>query len=209
MGTKDPNLPIIAPNPDDTPGLYNSFKLAGTWSPGTCRFDSPPKRLTGWDLQAPSGGAGGWTIPHKQPPIKFTMKIKIWKGDGPDGEDVNDYPAWEAFKKIFLTPIKKNSKKALAIYHPQLAGLLPPVTDVVIEGWTDVAPDPEGGGTATIDFIEYRPFITQPVKPLIGTTTAKNDPNADVKAALDLATKENQDPGTLTPAQRHAIGLDP
>lgn len=104
MAGPPPNLPIIAPNPVDTPELYEQFKLQGQWSPGICKFDPPPARVTGWDIQAPSGGGGGWTLKHKEPPISFSVKIRLWKGDDAEGGDVDHFAPWEAFKKIFARP---------------------------------------------------------------------------------------------------------
>jgi hypothetical protein len=208
MASKPVNLPIPgAPDPTTTPDLYDSFKLQGVWSPGVCHFPSAPKRATGWDIQVPAGTGGGFTILHKIPPIKFSLTIELWKGDGADGEDVDWFLPWLTFKKILTTTIKRNSPHALSFWHPLTAGLDPPCTDVVTELRSEPNPDGTGRGTVEIDFLEYKPLIIRPVARLTGTSTSKSDPNADVKQLVGLATDEFKDPGTLTPAQRQAIGL--
>ena len=178
--------PILAAvNPVDIPDAYDQFKLAGQWSPGICHFDPPPKRLTGWDIQVPSGGSGGFTILKKAPPITFTVKIFLWKGDDELGGDVDHFATWETFKKVLATIIKRNDKKALEIYHPLLAGLQPPVTSVVHASASEPAPDGQGGAWVEIVFDEYRPLIIKPIKPLNGSALDISDPNAQRKAFLD------------------------
>lgn len=182
-------LPIIAANPVDSPELYDQFQLAGQWSPGVATFDPPPTRDEGWDQQNPPGG-GGFTIHKRTPPISFTVKLYLWKGDDDQGGQVDHFAAWETWKKILYTPIRKNSPKALDFYHPQLEGLNPAIRSVVVKSHTDPAPDGKGGATVTIVFLEYRPFIRKPVKALTGPTVNKNDPNAALKAAVAQATAE-------------------
>lgn len=184
------DLPLIGINPVDNPELYDQFKLAGTWSPGICHFDAPPKRLTGWSLQVPSGTVGGVTIKNRVPPIKFSVRIELWKGDDENGGDVDHFSTWEQFKKLLVKPVKPNQPKALAIYHPLLAALQPPVTDVVVEDYNEPAPDGTGLGVVTIDFIEFRPIIIKPIVGLNGTLTGKSDPNADLKKKVADATTE-------------------
>lgn len=185
-------LPIIAANPVDTPEMYEQFMLGGSWSPGVCMFDPAPTRDEGWDVQAPPGG-GGYTIHKRTTPISFTVKIKLWKGDDERGNPVDHFATWDTWKKILYKPIKRNSPKALDIYHPQLEGLNPAIRSVVVKSHTDPKPDGSGGADVVIVFLEYRPFIRKKTKPLVGTTTGKDDPNADLKRqVLDATTEFNQ-----------------
>lgn len=193
------DLPIIGANPVDTPQLYDSFRLAGQDSPGVCSFDSPPKRGTGWDLQAPSGGSGGYTVKHKVPPISFTVKLYLWKGDDLYAMPVDHFSKWETFKRLLVKPVKTTDPKALAIYHPQLAGLQPPVTDVVVGSASEPAPDGKGGAWVEILFHEFRPFRFKAIKGLNGTTTAKNrDPNQDLKDFTGYMVTVQQQPTSST-----------
>ncbi len=200
-------LPVIdgEPNMVDNPELWDRLYIAGKMSPGICHFPQAPKRATGWDLQVPSGGHGGNTLKKTVPPIEFSVVLELWKGDGAEGEDVDHLGEWENWKPILATAIKPplytgskyaaSSMRALAIYHPLLAGLTPPVTDVVVKSVTEPLPDGTGRGFVTIEFIEYRPFLPRPTVPLNGTTTRTGQvaggTNTDAKAKLDQARQEN------------------
>lgn len=175
--------------------------------PGVTKFTSAPKRLTGWDIQVPAGTGGGFTILHRIPPIEFSTQTTIWVGEDEMGTDVNHWAAWDTWKKILKTPIKKNSARALTIFHPLLAGLDPPCDNVVGKARTEPLPSGDGAAIITIDYLEYKPIIIRPIKQMTGTSTNKNDPNAIYKEQVALALTEYQDPGTLTAAQRSQIGL--
>lgn len=171
-------------NPVDNFADYDSFLLAGVRSPGVCTFPQAPERVEGWEQQVPSGGGGGFTVHKRTPPIEFDVELYVWIGEDEFGAPVDGFKAYEDFTKLFKTPIKKNSPKALAFSHPLTDKLSPPVATVVVGKWSMPKPDGEGGGTARIHFEEYRPLITQPVVGPKGTFTKKSDPNADLKNQL-------------------------
>ena len=91
----------------------------------------------------------------------------------------------------------------IEIYHPQLAGLKPPIISVFINGITE--PQPVGGGKfiAKIDFTENLPPVADGAGGAItgskagGFSPRRNaydDANADVKAQRDALLEEFQSP---------------
>ena len=91
----------------------------------------------------------------------------------------------------------------IEIYHPQLAGLKPPIISVFIGGITE--PQPTGGGKflVKIDFTENLPPVADGAGGAIagskagGFSPRKNaydDANADVKAQRDALLEEFQSP---------------
>lgn len=93
--------------------------------------------------------------------------------------------------------------QGLDIYHPQLAGLKPPIVSVNVVGWTEPQPDGKGGGVVKIDFEENRPPT-----PTAGGTVAGSksggysprskgfgpDPNQDLKDEAAALTAEFKAP---------------
>lgn len=182
-------------NPVDTPLAYDSFRLVGVLSPGVCRFPSAPTRDEGWDVQAPSGTGGGYTIHHRTPPIEFDVEVYLWKGENEYGVFVDEFTAWDKFEPLLFIPVKRNSPKALAFQHPLTDGLNPAITQVVVKSHTKPLPDGKGGGTVKIRFIEYRPLIFKPIKGPAGVDTSKSDPNADLKRKVRELTATFQQVG--------------
>ncbi len=172
-------------NPVDMPELWDTFLLAGRRSPGLCKFPTLPKRDEGWDVQVPKGTTGGNTIHNNQPPVKFSVELRLWKDD-----KVDHFARWEDWKDILQTPVKANDPKALDIWHPQLEGLK--IRSVVVASRAEYVPDGYGGARVTWDFLEYRPPATKKAQAPAGSksssTTKKNDPNADLKKEIEELT---------------------
>jgi hypothetical protein len=186
-------------NPVTDFAAYDAFILAGVKSPGICTFPTAPERIEGWEQQIPSGSGGGYTIHKRSPPIEFDIELYLWVGEDENGVMVDGFAAYEAFKKIYRTTVKKTDPKALSFSHPLTDKLDPPVASVVIGKWGMPKPDGEGGGTARIHVVEYRPYIVKPVTGPQGTFAKKSDPNADLKnkLAVDLVTLDSvRNPGS-------------
>ncbi len=181
-------------NPYDWPELYDKLFLAGTVSPGVCKMSSPPQRDEGWDKQEQKGKAGGETIHNGKKLIEFEVEFELWKDDV-----VDCFEEWDEWKKILLTPIKKNAPRALDVYHPQLDGL--DIKSVVATSWTEPVPDGKGGAKVKIKFLEYSPpkpkAAGKPKGSKAGGGSGGNgsgseppDPNAELKKEVAEKTEE-------------------
>ena len=177
-------------NPLDNPALYDVFRLGGVRSPGLCKFDPPPVRDQGWDVQTAGATKGAGLARRTMPPVRFKVAIYLWKD-----ENVDHFAGWDDWKRLLLVSSKSTGATALDINHPLCSALQPPITSVVVGPYNEPVPDGKGGATITIEFIEYRPPKTSAVVKPGGSTVSSNaagagaagskgDPNADLKAQL-------------------------
>lgn len=187
MSTTVPGVDPVA-----FPSLYDTFLLAGEFSPGRCRFNFPT-RVEGWDNQQPKGSRGGESVHNATPLIDFDVEIYIWRDRG---KGVDHFARWEAWAPLLGTPVAKNAQKALDIYHPQLDGLN--VTSVVVKTWTQPQPDGKGGATVKIKFAEYAPHKEAANGKPNGSKSFHGekeppDPNKDLKDKVKKATEDFND----------------
>ena len=183
-------------NPVDNPEAYDVLVLAGLESPGICKL-TVPTRETGWDQQQGKDGSAGESVQNGTKGLEIQCEFYLWK-DPATG--IDHFAEWDSFVLLLKEPTKKNSPKALDIYHPSLENK--GISSVVVKSWSNPQPDGVGGGTAKVVFLEYLPSKPKGAggKPKgskaggEGSGAQAPDPNADVKAALESETQAYNDP---------------
>lgn len=186
---------MSALNPYRNADGWDVLILAGLESPGICKL-TVPSRETGWDQQQGKDGAPGESVQNGTKGAEIQCEFYLW--EDPANPDLDMFAEWETFRETILKlPVKKAQPKALDIYHPALEGKN--ITSVVVKSWGNPQPDGLGGGTAKVVFLEYLPSKPKGAggKPKGSKANEKGDPpdpNADVKAELDEATQEFNEP---------------
>lgn len=132
-----------------SPGPYTVVKAMDQTSPGLVLIDKIEgwKREEKWDTKAGKGTAGATTTHTESPPAEGSFTIRL--------ATEADIAAWPQWLAIFRFDASKKSAAAVAIYHPSLASLQPPVTAVVMTGHTPVVPTVYGYADVTITLKEY------------------------------------------------------
>lgn len=179
-------------DPVTNPKQYDKLIVDGAQSPGICKLSSPTREY-GWDQQKAQGNDGAAAILNGSGLAEFEAEIYLWLD--PDGTD--HFARWEKFRPVLQRPVKQGDKKALDIYHPQLAEL--GIRMVVVKSISAPQPDGKGGATVKIKFLEYAPKkklrsvkVDAAGKPI----SEKANPNADIDAAQaqlnDMTKRQNQ-----------------
>ncbi len=183
---------MSAPNPIDTPELYEGVVLGGLLSPGKVTLSGHDRKVV-WDIKNGSAQSGAGMSVKEIPPIEFTASFYLVKDDA---EGVDDLAAWPAFHAMINSTVSGKTPKALDVYHPDLS-----VNDIksVVKGTVGgVTHDGKGGQTIVVKFQEYRPAVAKGGSPTGSGTKPKKpgtapDPNAAAKAELARLTKQYQD----------------
>lgn len=213
-GTNKPaNTPaptVTAPSPAPSwltsPDAWRVLKAAGVPSPGNIPLPggvSGWKREEKWDAKAGKGTAGA-TITHTESPLaEGSFTFELW---------LDRHPAdWAAWLAIFRYDATKKTGQSVAVYHPALASLQPPVTDVVMTGHTPILPDARGRAEVTISLKETRPSKA------VGSSTAgkgsvqyyqagKSGPGANGVQEDPAITKLRQQAAALAKEAQEASG---
>jgi len=171
------------PNPVDSPDLYNVIELAGRKSPGIVTL-SGHDRNEKWDIKPADGSAGASTTYKGEEIAQFQASFYLVKDPT---QDLNEFADWESFAALIRSSLPTGGKpKALTIYHPDLAANdIKSVCKASIGG---MAHDGNGGATVVVKFLEFRPPKKKggaPKSTSTSSTTAKPDPNADLKRQID------------------------
>lgn len=156
------SAPSGAPSWLTHPEAWRQLKASGVMSPGNIPLPSGIqgwKREEKWDAKAGKGTTGA-TMTHTESPLaEGSFTFELWLD-----RHSND---WAQFLAIFRYDSTKKQGQSVAVYHPALASLQPPVTDVVMTGHTPLVPDTRGLATVTISLKETRQSKA------VGSSTAK------------------------------------
>jgi len=178
------------PNPVDHPGLYDVIELAGRKSPGIVTL-SGHDRNEKWDVKEPDGSGGGSTTHKGEKVTEFQASFALLKDPT---IPLDEFAEWETFPALIRSSLPSSgTPKALAIYHPDLAAN--DIKSVSKAGIGGMVHDGKGGATVVVKFLEFRPAKKKGGTPSsTKATTAKPDPNADLKKQIDELLKEAQRP---------------
>lgn len=178
-------MPNIIVNED----LYNVILLKGVPSPGQVTL-SGHDRVAQWDVKSGPSLNGATTTLKAIPPIEFSASFYL-VNDFSQG--IDDFAAWDEFRKIIDSTLVGSSPKALDIYHPDLAEN--DIKSVVKASVGGRIYDGKGGCTVVVKFQEYR----QPKKSggtPSGSTSNKGaqtpDPNQAAKDEIARLTAQYQ-----------------
>jgi hypothetical protein len=187
------------PNPNDDEELFNAIVIGGVRSPGIVTL-SGHAREENWDVKEGDGSAGASTTHKGEKIARFTATFELWDEAG----TFDHFAEWEPF----VRHVRKATSTAMDVYHPDLVPL--DVRSVVVAKVGGVTHDGKGGGSAAIDFLEYRPPKPKTSTPggsqangsvvggvaggEAGGTTGEVDPNADAAAELDRLVQQAQEP---------------
>lgn len=177
------------PNPIDNESLYDAIVLANKRSPGRVTLSNHDRNQR-WDVKEPVGHGGGTTTYKGETIAQFQCEFMLVK-DPVLGLD--EFAEWDAFAALIKSMLPKSgAPKATPIYHPDLAANdIKSVSQASIGGMIH---DGKGGAKVVVKFLEYRPakktsgLATKPTK------DAPPDPNADLKAQIDVLLKEAKKP---------------
>lgn len=147
-------------------------------------------RWKNWDIQKAKGSSGASSSLEGDPIGKFEATFHL-AGDSLTDPQLNDFEAWESFRRLIESMTSGPKPIALPVYHPDLAA----------NGFTEVssggigAPVYPGDGSKkiTVRFVEYKPpkpktSSRAKAKPGLGSARkgvqAPPDPNAAAKREL-------------------------
>jgi hypothetical protein len=176
----------MPPNPIDHSELYNVIELAGRKSPGIVTL-SGHDRNEKWDIKDADGSGGASTTYKGEQVAQFQASFYLVMDPV---QNLDEFAEWESFAALIRSSLPNSGQpKALTIYHPDLAANdIKSVCKASIGG---MAHDGKGGATVVVKFIEPRKPKKKGGTPKSTTaTTAKVDPNADLKKQIDDLLKE-------------------
>jgi hypothetical protein len=138
-------------NPVDNPEAYNSILLAGERSPGFVVL-SGHERVQKWDVKESKKNSGASTTHQGEAVGTFTATFTLVR-DAISG--IDEITEWESYQTLIESTVKGSEKKALTVYHPDLArnGF----TSVVLGKMGGMTHDKGGGATIAVLFQEYFP----------------------------------------------------
>lgn len=174
---------MISPSGDHNQWDY--LIVGGVTAPGVVRITGPGLVL-GWDIQSPTGMAGGITRRTGEPIKEFDAEFDL--SDEVDANGNSDFTNWDAFQSMLEASAPQGVGKkphALSVYHPDLARNH--ITAVTYRGISQTALDGKGGGKITVKFIEYRPPKT--LRP-VALTKTEGDTVIDQKVATIKALQQ-------------------
>lgn len=177
-------------NPINSPDAYNVIELAGRKSPGIVTL-SGHDRNEKWDIKDADGSAGASTTYKGEQVAQFSASFYLVFDPT---QNLDEFASWETFAALIRSSLPAGGKpKALSIFHPDLAANdIKSVCKASIGG---MAHDGKGGATVVVKFLEFRPPKKKSGTPTSSkTTTAKPDPNADLKAQIDSLLAEAKRP---------------
>lgn len=181
------------PNPYDDEELFLKMQVGDRMSPGVVTL-SGHDRERNWDVKASKGSDGGTSSLNGAPVGGFTATFYLVR-DYRDG--VDEFEEWDQFQAYLDSLTDGNKPKVVTVYHPDLARQK--FTEVSIKKIYGIVYDSTGGGTAKVDFIEYRPPKPKKVKspkdyPSDPAKAKPPDPNAAAKAELASLLEEAKRP---------------
>lgn len=148
-----PVVTVASPalDPLQYPEAWITLVAAGNNSPGVIPLGGVQgwKREEKWDVKEGKGTTGATTTHVGQQPAKGSFTFELWK--------VEHFAAWYRWLQLFRYDATKKTGEAVAVYHPALGSLQPPVTSVVMTGHTFPEPQADGRSRVTIELLEYYP----------------------------------------------------
>jgi hypothetical protein len=143
--------------------------LAGVVSPGICRITGH-EREQGWDVQEADGQKGAATV-HKGPKVaSFTVTFHLLVDDVLETDSIAE---WDAFQRLIESTVVGEERRALDIYHPDLARL--GIGAVVYQKLGGMIHDGFGGASVDVQFIEYFAPAPKPAKKTGGAKKKSKD----------------------------------
>lgn len=143
------------------PEAWKVVKAAGVTSPGLVILDkiSGFEREQKWDAKGGKSTTGATLTRTEEPLIEGSFTFGLWMDQHAD-----DWAKWLA---IWRYNAATKTGDAVALYHPSLASLQPPMTSAVMTKHTRIQPDAKGYAEVTIYLKETRPSKA------VGSSTAK------------------------------------
>lgn len=149
--TAAPTVTVLSPVLDwlNNPEAWTVLKAQGTTSPGRILAGgvSGFEREEKWDVKSGKGTTGATTTHVALEPSKGSITFSL--------PDVASIAAWAGYLALFRFDTSKGKGTAVRVYHPALASVQPPITDVVMTKHTPVLYDDKGCGKVTIELLEY------------------------------------------------------
>jgi hypothetical protein len=184
-------------SPSASPYRWNYLIVAGKRAPGLVTI-SGPGIVIGWDIQSPTGMAGGVTRRKGEPVKEFDAEFDL--SDETDAEGKSDFTRWDSFQRALLasvppavnpllggpTPTRGGKPYPLDVSHPDLARNR--ITAATIGSIGHLVPDGKGGGKIKVHFIEYRP--PKPIGAVKLTKTAGDAKLESQMKTIDALQKE-------------------
>jgi len=160
-------------NPLVNPNLFDTFKLAGVLSPGTCEV-SGAKMDRRWDVKQGYGLGGGTVVFVGDSLVEFTARLTFWTP-----EQINEYNA-------DLVPLLKSPPpsfrdgepqgKALSFFHGYVSEPPLNVSAVVVKSVTQIEQVADGLFQVQITFLQHRAPRPQLSQPIAAVTDEKPTP---------------------------------
>lgn len=144
-----------------------------------------------WDVKSGKGTTGATTTHVAMEPAKGSITFSL--------PSVSAIGAWSSWLALWRFDTTKGKGQAVAVYHPALASVQPPITSLVMTKHTPVTYDKDGCGKATIEVLEYMPAKAS------GATTA-NGSKTYVQVPQTGSTGTAEDPA-ITKLRQQAAAL--
>ena len=151
-----PPTPIVVAspvlNPLTDPEPWGFCKVQGQRSPGLIPADGGIQgfeREEKWDIKSGKGTRGATTTHVAMEPAKGSITFHL--------PNSNSIAAWSSFLALFRFDTAKGKGQAVSIYHPALASVQPPITNVVMTKHSPVLCDSKGLCVVRVELLEYFP----------------------------------------------------
>lgn len=154
--------------PSAATDLWDYLVVGNVVAPGAVRLSGNDLTI-GWDIQSPTGMAGGITRRIGEPVKQFDAEFEL--SDERNVMGLCEFDAWDDFQKLLESSVPQGIGKkprALDVYHPDLARNR--ITAATIGSIGGLVLDGRGGGKIKVHFIEYRP--PKALAPIALTKTA-------------------------------------
>ncbi len=140
-------------DPETGAAQWNVLVVSGVETPGVVTLSGHDLKI-GWDIQNPTGSAGGTTTRTKEPVKEFDAEFYLTNEPNANGH--SDFDHWDKFQKRLEAAVAPGKKpRALEIFHPDLARVH--ITSATVGSISGMTLDKKGGGTIRVHFIEFRP----------------------------------------------------
>jgi hypothetical protein len=179
------------------PQYWDYIYIAGVRSPGLAEVGEC-KRKNAWDKKRGKGAQGAGITYQGFEPATFDVKFTLWRypgvTDGGRFTDPDDFQEWLNFVPLLAyDPTKGTSAAAQAvdIYHPSLAGIVPPISAVVVEELGNVVKKGPTLYEVSVKFLEYAPVpATNATSTPSGATANAPDPGKTETTTPDPTPEE-------------------
>ena len=150
--------------PSAAPNQWDYLIVAGQRAPGVVRLSGPGLKI-GWDIQSPTGMAGGITRRIGEPVKEFDAEFELSDERDPI-TGTTEFDDWDSFQTLLKSSAPPGGfttfgvptgprPHPLDVVHPDLARV--GITSATIGQIGMMQLDGKGGGKITVHFLEYRP----------------------------------------------------